>query len=671
MTKKESYSLFKEPSLVICLFTISLLLAVDIPTWAFIAAMVTWIWKLLGEKFGMALPSRFLTGFFSVVFFAATYFYFQVLIGRDPGATFLVILAGLKVLECKSESEKGFLVFIGLILMVLKFLYSIDLIYTIMAGPLFIGLLFNLLPSSLGSISPRIRFLLILKYVLAALPITFFLYVFFPRISQEFVNTQNSGNRAGKSGFNDQLNPGDISNLIQSDELVFRAEFPPGNNLSQRDLYWRGAILTEPQGFHWRRVVGDFRGQRQAREVPQEFAELPNYTITMEPSETTWLFTLGGTDFVLSPLNSVYKQGGSTFKILEMTEGRIHYKGFFKKKMGIPEEKRTTTLISPNYSKAIKNLVMKWKAETQTKEASLNSGINKSDFSEKILEKIIDYYKKNNFHYSLQTADQGEASLDEFLLQNKLGYCEHFASATALLLLAAGVPARVVVGYQGGDFNYIGNFWNIRQKDAHAWIEYLNGENRWIPFDPVIFIAPLRIELGAEAFSRVVDQKWDAQMYEKIKQEAFEKDWQSSLAFWYENINYRWNKEIIDFSPEKQKLLMESLGEHIGPAVLVALLLAISISFLMNILFSRRSRRRPARLVFEMINQFLRRYNLERKVNEGPQNWRDRVIQALPQEHVHLHNLFDCYIELAYQPNPNPRNVRRAAGILKRLKENI
>ena len=87
-------------------------------------------------------------------------------------------------------------------------------------------------------------------------------------------------------------------------------------------------------------------------------------------------------------------------------------------------------------------------------------------------------------------------SVDEFLFDTKRGFCGHYASAFATLMRAAGIPARVVTGYQGGTFNRFADYWILRQSDAHAWTEVWIEGRGWLRMDPTSVIAPSRVERG-------------------------------------------------------------------------------------------------------------------------------------------------------------------------------
>jgi hypothetical protein len=153
----------------------------------------------------------------------------------------------------------------------------------------------------------------------------------------------------------------------------------------------------------------------------------------------------------------------------------------------------------------------------------------------------------NEFSYTLNAPLLGRDSVDDFLFDTKRGFCEHFASSFTFLMRAAGVPARVVTGYQGGYFNKLGNYWVVRQSDAHAWSEvWLEGRG-WVRVDPTAAVSPQRVQLGARAAAGA-SAPW------------YQADWLTGLRNRLDVVNRFWNDAIVQFNALRQRSLLTPFG---------------------------------------------------------------------------------------------------------------
>jgi transglutaminase-like putative cysteine protease len=141
-------------------------------------------------------------------------------------------------------------------------------------------------------------------------------------------------------------------------------------------------------------------------------------------------------------------------------------------------------MLPPGFDPRARALAAQWRRELPDDEAIVRAPLS---------------LFRNDFFYTLAAPDLGRDSVDDFLFETRRGFCQHFASAYTFLMRAAGIPARVVTGYQGGYFNTLGNYLLVRQSDAHAWSEvWLKGRG-WVRVDPTGAVSPQRVELGAQA----------------------------------------------------------------------------------------------------------------------------------------------------------------------------
>ncbi len=619
-------------SLIATLVVSSLLLISDVPNWAALSTVLFFIWRLLIEYFRWPTPSRWLTGFLSVIFLVATLYTFKSWIGKEVSACFLMILTSLKILELQEESEKSFLILLGFFLVSSKFLFSLDLIYVAIEIPMLLILIYNLLPTQFMSNNPWGRIQYVFKVIVLTIPLTAFLYVFFPRFTQKFIEVQGLQDKIGISGFSDSIQPGQVSQLAQSNELVFRAELM-NEKISSEDLYWKGQILTESKGMLWKRGLLEI-----SEEDPLPFA-MADYKIILEPTGRRWLFFLDDTVSIKTENFKFQKTSGNVFFSVDNLSARSQYVGKVLKNQ--------KPISDRDYN------VLKSKLQATQKDPAILEiikGFNGDNHDPDIFAKnLLHYYQSNHFYYTLRPGDQGDLQLIDFLLKSKKGFCEHYASSAALLFRAANIPSRVVVGYQGGVFNRNGRFWSVTQKDAHAWIEYLNSQKIWTRLDPTSAIAPLRLELGAQAYFNLNENEIQSLSKEELKKRLENSNFIEDVEFWFENINYKWNTWLLDYDLEKQKAWLEKYNMSLTSLSLIALVLSLLATALFQFLVDRKNKKTDYEILIEALNKALKKRELERLPTEGPLEWKNRlqIQSSIPQRSLDL--LFEFIVSVGYK----------------------
>lgn len=643
-------SVFDDKALAFCLLLAIFLLFPDVPLWAFSSAVIFWFYRLVLDRLHWRIPSRWFTGIFSIIFMGITYFSYKTLIGREASCTFLVVLLSLKILEFQQPSERGFLIMLGIYLFISKFLFDTDSIWFSIGFPSLIVLLYYLLPDIFRKRNPQAAGIFVVQSLLLAAPFGLFLFFYFPRFSAEMFNTQNPSNKSGSVGFNDDIEPGSVASLAESDELVFRAEF---TNLkpSVNAMYWRGLSLTLIDGLKWQK---DPQLEPSKPFFSTIGIEAPQVQITLEPTYKQWLFTLDQTTAITSNQIEVLAGPMGIYKSNSFIDKRIAYKIRVDKSLTRPQESHDKLLeVSPSPSANVKHLLK-----------SLSHG---NPSPEELVSKISEFLVRNQFQYTLAPGDNGNLSLEDFLFKTKKGFCEHFASTTAILLNYLKVPARVVIGYHGGEFNPIGKFWTVRQQDAHAWIEYIDTNQQWHRFDPTAVIAPLRIALGANDYLKIQEGSFDLEHFKALTAESRNNGLLLKLQYYLEDLNYRWIFMFVNFDIDKQKDLLRQMDINLGLAILLGMFFTLVLSLLLSWLFRVRQKVPRATRIFNLINTMMENHNLEKSPNEGILAWRERLLQAFPQKTKELNTLFDCYVAEAYQDHQSRENYKRAKQILNKL----
>ena len=322
------------------------------------------------------------------------------------------------------------------------------------------------------------------KYLALSLPFIILLFLLFPRfnIGFRFFNPKMS-----KTGFSDKVEPTKVNDIFMSDEVAFRVWF--NNKIPKtRDMYWIGTVLYRNRGFDFYpnhfTTYYNYSGSSPSKDI--------KYTVSTELMTLKYFFTLdtpnGNID---SPVIS-HRYDDKTYRLLRTFTNKMTYSA------------TSTTKPRPYFPEYIKKLSSEInKKQFSKKTLNLVESLKTQD-TNKTIRNIINYFLKNRFKYTLSPGPT--PTLESFLFNKKLGFCMHYASAMTILARLSGIPARVVVGYQGGEYNDLGDYYIIRQKDAHAWSEiYIKGEG-WKRIDLVEYIEPGRISLGGNEFFSSQDE---------------------------------------------------------------------------------------------------------------------------------------------------------------------
>jgi hypothetical protein len=256
--------------------------------------------------------------------------------------------------------------------------------------------------------------------------------------------------------------------------------------------------------------------------------------------------------------------------------------------------------------------------------------------------------------------------MDEFLFETRRGFCEHYASAFSLVMRAAGVPARVVTGYQGGEYNPIGGYLIVRQSDAHAWSEIWVEGRGWLRVDPTAAVAPERIErglIGAVAEGEPVPGRL---------RDASDAWLQVELT--WDTLNDFWNERVVRFNAARQVDMLEQLGfespdwRTLGlglTASLAAFFVALSLYLAWR--YREPARDWPFRLHADVVRRLGKR-DLTQGATEGPVAFLDRAMQACPDLARDLATIRDLYVSLRYGPRPTEADLRRLKHVVNRLR---
>lgn len=479
---------------------------------------------------------------------------FQRLAGRDAGVALIAIMYGLKILEVKSSRDVYVLTLLGFFILLAGFLFSQSpLIGLYQFIP--IAAIFNCLTSlqslrlNEGIVDETLLETIkrLSKYLILAIPMMMILFVFFPRLSGP-IWKMPSGTRA-MSGVSDTMSPGAVSSLQLSEEIAFRVKFE-GNSPPAARMYWRTLVLDDFDGFTWARTE-DFHRRFNLSDAVSEAVETdPNstikYDVSLERTRQKWLTLLDTATEI--PKQSVMTSDYSV-QVRYRISDRIRYKASSQLNLKLERKlSQSQKILATRLPENGNPRSHDWAIEERQKHAS------DKDYILALLARI----NQQPYFYTLSPPIMERDTVDSFWFEQKEGFCEHYSGALVFLARAAGVPARVVVGYQGAEKNPMSDYWIVRHSNAHAWTEIWFENEGWVRVDPTAAIAPSRVEELLRGDYRQRDSLFDDFGFGAVDIENISA--LKRFQYWLDQANTGWNDWILDYGRDKQQDLFKGLG---------------------------------------------------------------------------------------------------------------
>jgi transglutaminase-like putative cysteine protease len=617
-----------------------------LPWWVTMLAAAMLAWRAWAQWRNEILPRRWLLLLLVVVGLGGVYLTHRTIFGRDAGVTLLVLFLSLKLLETRSHRDAVVVTFLCYFLALTNFFYS----QTVLTAALMLATVLVLTAALVAFNGPRRRLRECAKVASLLLaqgvPVMMLLFFLFPRVTGPLWGLPADA-FSGTTGLSDSMTPGNLSMLSQSDAIAFRAKFD-GRAPERPRLYWRGPVFWQFDGRTWR--AGDVRVSDYAEFEPR--GQPIFYSVTIEPHERNWLFALdlpakvppgaGATgDFQMLarvPVRTRMRYEASSFLEYRATGGAT------------PHELEAARQLPPDFNPRAVALAQSWRREAVT--------------DERILARAIDYFKRAGLEYTLAPPALGRDSVDEFLFETKSGFCEHFSSAFAFMLRAAGVPARIVTGYQGGEMNPVDGYMIVRQSDAHAWVEAWTANEGWLRVDPTAAAAPTRVESGLAAAVPATDPLPFLGRPDLT--------WLRTLRFNWEALANYWNQWVVGYNAERQRDLLSRLGmpspswEKMAMALfwLVGLVVAVFSLWLLR----RAHGEDPVTVAWRRFGRKLARRGTDRRPNEGPRTFAARAAAEQPHVAADVAEIGNLYVNVRYGRDPDPSLVGLLRQRVRELK---
>ena len=622
-----------------------------LPVWIFGWCLLCWGYVFRLSLSGRPKPKTWLRQVLVVVGLLGVLVSFGWQLTVETFVGMLAIMASLKPMEIRSYRDKMVALFLTCFLILTNLLFNDSLLIAVY---LFVSV--GLTTAVLIAVNCRgapfaSHLRLAVLMTIQALPLTIALFFLFPRAHGYFWGSLRQ--EGAQSGFSERLSPGDAAYLALNDAIAFRADFHgeiPPRNL----LYWRGMVYWAFDGKNWERGAG---APRRRSILAGE--NTVRYTISLEPHGKKWWFALDlpvyasryvrfFEDFTLASRRNV-----TDLIIYALRSHTVYHTGPLK-----PFEQAALHLPESGNPKA-RALAEKWSSQSAS--------------SEEIVSKALRFLRESGFTYTLKATASSGDPIDDFLFRTRKGYCEHFASAFAFLMRAAGIPARIVGGYLGGERNPFGNYLIIRQSDAHVWVEVWLAKTGWSRVDPTSTVAPQRIAQGAAAALPPTERPgylsspyWSALYYRYWK----------PVEFAWDRANNSWNLWVVGYADWQQGQLLSSMGIKGGRLKIITTALAlISAAAGLSIALAQLGRTKilseetdPVRKAYLLFCRKLSRTVMPKAPGRGPVDYARGITARREDLAAGVQEITDLYVRLRYGHGGGRRDVRRLQKLVKKFK---
>ncbi|MBA4244568.1 MAG: DUF3488 domain-containing protein [Pseudomonas sp.] len=624
-----------------------------LPLWVIALWLGAAGWRVQIFRMRARYPNGWAKGGLMLVVLAGVLLSRGTLVGLDAAVVLLIATFILKLLEMRTRRDALVLIFLGFFCVVTAYLFEdgiVAALYSLLPVTALLAALVGLQHSGFAERPwPTLR--LAGGLLLQALPLMLLLFVFFPRMGPLWSLPMPSDK--GVTGLSDSMEPADIAELSRSSALAFRASFE-GPVPPRDQLYWRALTLERFDGRRW--------SQSNYAELPsapqwRKAGEPLDYSIVMQPSGKPWLFALD--------VGELAQNESRMMTDFRWQRRRPVDRPLLYQARSWPQALREADAEPPALRRALQlpeqgdPRSRAWAAELQREHPQ----------AEALVAALLQHFNREPYVYTLRPQPLGRDSIDEFLFDTRRGFCAHYAGAMTFVLRAAGIPARVVTGYQGGELNPGGNYIQVRQFDAHAWVEYWQPEQGWRSVDPTYQVAPQRIELGLEDALGEEDGFLDDQPFSPLRYR--ELAWLNQLRLGWENLNYGWQRWVLGYQGEQQlKLLHNWFGSLdwqrlalalVGTGTLLIGLLALWL------LKPWQQRADPQRQAFRRFERLLARHGVRRQAGEGARAFAERAGRELPAQAPAIQAFARCFEAQRYAGQPASRAaLRQALGELRR-----
>jgi transglutaminase-like putative cysteine protease len=519
-----------------------------LPAWCSVTAAVVLLWRGAMAWRNARLPRRRWLVLLLILSVLGTFASYQTIVGREAGVTLLCLLLVLKTLELRARRDAYVVFFLSFFAILTAFFNSQALGTAAAVFLAFWGLLTALVNANMPAGRPPLRLSggIALKLMAVGAPVMLALFLLFPRMAPLW-GIPNEELR-GKTGLSDRMEVGTMASLATDDGIAFRIKFD-GQVPPARDMYFRGPVLARFDGRNWSAETPDegfaaLAGNRGVDVTPQGPAV--NYEVTLEPNRRSWLFVLEAAPEApqLPPPYRTRLSDQLQWFTNRPVGDILRYKA-----TSYPQYAYATAM-NPAATARYLHLPSGFDPRTHELAQQLRAANPQAD-ARTMAQLALQRLRTGGYTYTLDPGVYPANTADHFWFTHKQGFCEHISSAFVVLMRAAGVPARIVTGYQGGEMNGMDGFWAVRQADAHAWAEVWQAGEGWLRVDPTGAVMPARVG----AFSRLTRNDGVASMLSTLSPGMLQQ-----MRHIWDAVNNAWTQRVLNYTQGEQLNLLKKLG---------------------------------------------------------------------------------------------------------------
>lgn len=621
------------------------------PTWSifFISLLLTW--RLITIKKNNWSPPKWLLAILTILTCIGIFIHFGTMFGKTAGSVLLSILLTIKLHESYTRRDYMLLITLSFFIIITNFLFSQSIPTVLLMISIIMVLVISMISINQGDspVNTWKKTKLAVKMLVQAIPLMLILFVLFPRISGPLWQLPDEQQTA-TTGLSDTMSPGNISNLTKSRAVAFRVKF--NKKIPQQNkLYWRALVLWYFDGKTWE------QGKQNLTPSPglYSYGGIIDYTITLEPHHKKWLYALDIPTVI--PANITY-----TNNFVLRTRNEINSLYQYNLKSAL--EYAIQTDLSPWEKSAGLKVPLNTNPRTIQYGKQLAIQYQQTD---DIVNHVLNMFNQQDFHYTLNPPlTPGFDPVDQFLFDSRRGFCEHYASSFTLLMRAAGIPSRVVLGYQGGTINPLNKIMTVRQSDAHAWSEVWLEKRGWVRIDPTATIAPQRIEINLEA---ALDPSELLPFHMRINNGLIK-----DLTFFWDAIDNEWNQWVVGYDSTLQKRLFDTiLNQRIELSEIILLMVIFFTSglIIISLTIIKPWHKEKIDPVVKTYNQFCRKLStvgIHREPYEGPVDFATRAIDQLPEKKAAIELITRLYTKLRYETSGIERHLKQLKQLTRNFK---
>jgi transglutaminase-like putative cysteine protease len=594
--------------------------------------------------------------------------------GRDvfsTDATVGVLLVGitLKMLEMHQRRDVLMVIYLCYFTVVAEFIYSQSIPIAV-----YMGLSVAIITSALMSLhqtqesqQPWRTFKLSGVILLQSVPLMAAFFLLFPRISPLWSVPLQTNN--GTTGLSENMSPGDIGELARSAEVAFRVKFT-GESPDYSELYWRAITMDEFNGRQWRRAFPMAQSQflgPNPNQTADWFTNIDyrgrayDYNVILEPTYENWIYTL--------QMPQIHDDRMLMRRDYQIDSVRRVTQRYTYDARSYLDFATDTTDPGPGGRSRLRALPQQGNTRAKAFATELRATVS-SD--EDFINAVLANFRNENFFYTLSPPTLGDNPVDEFLFDTRKGFCEHFASSFTFLMRAVGIPARVVTGYMGGEYNPYDGTLTVRQYDAHAWSEVWIQSKGWVRVDPTAAVAPQRVQQGSNTALQQEAAFMDDEVFTLMR--FRDSQMLNDLRLQMERIDYAWNRFVLNYDQDMQFRLFNSLFGVVTQMkivlAVVGFMLAVTVFVALTVFRkSIRSPLPPATRYYLHFCDYMASIGFARRKGESPSQYLERIGRQQPQWYDELERITQEFTALAYSgETPDPQRLKRFQRHVQRVR---